>query len=201
MCGGCHTLSRMALPHTVRFANKSRAFWKLLLSFRKRDWVLSDYPVWTREQEPDPEFTALRFKQHRYVASIVGWTLSGSGDSATEAMDNLKVNFETAKAERAREAKRSPRPGTRAPIEFASQAHVDLYPDLAQDFVRRVLELEWAWISDESCLWHFHTEETNDRLNVKIIEVYGVDVSDIESGRLADILDRIAIVQTSTDQM
>jgi hypothetical protein len=63
---------------------------------------------------------------------------------------------------------------------------------------RRVLRLDWAWISDESSLWDFHHQETNAALVAKIREVYGVDVSDIESANLADILDRIAANQRST---
>jgi hypothetical protein len=85
-----------------------------------------------------------------------------------------------------------PRPGIHAPIEFAAQERVDAHPELADDFVRRVLGLDWAWISDGSSLSDFHTGETNDALYAKIGEVYGVDVSDIENGNLAEILDRIA---------
>ncbi|MGA9586626.1 MAG: hypothetical protein WBQ95_14935 [Terracidiphilus sp.] len=50
----------------------------------------------------------------------------------------------------------------------------------------------WAWISDESSLWDFHIDETNERMWAKILEVYGVDVSDIESARLSEIFNRIA---------
>lgn len=58
--------------------------------------------------------------------------------------------------------------------------------------MRRVLELKWAWISDESSLWDFHQDETNDSLISRIREVYDVDVSDIKSARLSEILERIA---------
>ena len=51
--------------------------------------------------------------------------------------------------------------------------------------------MDWAWISDESSLWDFHGELTNDHLYAKIKEVYGVDVSDIESARLWMIFRRI----------
>ena len=71
------------------------------------------------------------------------------------------------------------------------------HPELAEDFVRRVLGLDWAWISDESSLWDFHTSETNELLCTKIMQVYGVDVSDIESGKLSEILDRIAATRAS----
>ncbi len=60
-----------------------------------------------------------------------------------------------------------------------------------------MLGLGWAFVSDESSLWDFHTGETNKVLIAKIKDPYGVDVSDIESGNLAMILDRIA---TSRDR-
>jgi hypothetical protein len=51
--------------------------------------------------------------------------------------------------------------------------------------------VDWAWISDESSLWDFHEDETNESLTDKIRHIYGVDVSDISSGNLANIFDRI----------
>jgi hypothetical protein len=52
--------------------------------------------------------------------------------------------------------------------EFAPTERVNAHRKLAEDFTRRVLGLEWAWISDESSLWDFHTEKTNDALFAKI---------------------------------
>jgi hypothetical protein len=63
--------------------------------------------------------------------------------------------------------------------------------ELAKDFVKRILDIDWAWISDESTLCDFHSEETNESSIKKIRDVYGVDVSDISDGNLADIFDRI----------
>jgi len=85
-----------------------------------------------------------------------------------------------------------PRPGTKVPIEFAPSTRVYADQGLAEDFIRRVLGLEWAFISDQSSLWDFHTGETNQILIAKIQDLYGVDVSDIESGNVAIILERIA---------
>jgi hypothetical protein len=84
------------------------------------------------------------------------------------------------------------RPGVNAPIEFATQELVSANRELSEDFTRRVLNLDWAWISDESSLWDFHTDETNEQILGKIFEVYGVDVSDIDSARVSEILNRIA---------
>ena len=85
-----------------------------------------------------------------------------------------------------------PRPGTKVRVQFSSTKRIDNHSAIADDFVQRVLELDWAWISDDSTLFDFHTNESNDHLVEKIRSVYGVDVSDISTGNLADIFDRIA---------
>lgn len=183
----------------VRIANQALAVWKLCLSFRKRDWELADYPIAFRRQDPDPDsdYTAPRFKLPRHVGSIINWQLSGSGDSQERALESLRGTFDAVKLARLEEGRQLPRPGTQAPIEFASQLRVNAHRELADDFIDKVLELEGAWISDESSLWDFHTDETNDILCSRIKEVYGVDVSDIQSAILSDILERIAAEQRS----
>jgi hypothetical protein len=125
----------------------------------------------------------------------VNWGLAGGGNTETEALQCLEKNLATAKMERASSGISLPRPGKRVPIQFASQERVSAHPELAEDFAHRVLGLDWAWISDESSLWDFHHDETNDALISKIDEVYGVDVSDIQSARLTEILERIATRQ------
>jgi hypothetical protein len=110
----------------------------------------------------------------------------------------LQKRFAAENARRANERKQLPRPGTHVPIELASRDRVDAHPELTKDFVRRVLNLDWAWISDESSLWDFHASDDNRVLIAKINEVYGVDVSDIESARLSEILERIAAAQPSS---
>jgi hypothetical protein len=77
-------------------------------------------------------------------------------------------------------------------LELASRQRVSAHSELAEDFIRRVLKLDWAFISDESSLWDFHEAETNGALIARIEEVYGVDVSDIESAKLPEVLERIA---------
>ena len=172
---------------------KIRAWWKYLLSLFKRDWNLHDYPISVRKQEIDPGYVGTRLKQYKYSAQIVNWwVVSGNGDTEGEALQDLQKHFLLTKAERAKSGKKLPRPGTHVEIEFASRERVDAHPDLAEDFVRRVLNLDWAWISDESSLWDFHSSEDNQALIAKINEVYGVDVSDVESAKLWQILDRIA---------
>jgi hypothetical protein len=125
------------------------------------------------------------------------WVVSGGGNTKLEALQELEKSFATVKAERAKDGKKLPRPGTHAEIEFASRDRVDAHAELAEDFIRRVLNLDWAFVSAESSLWDFHSAADNQDLIAKINEVYGVDVSDIESAKLWQILDRIATSRVS----
>jgi hypothetical protein len=164
------------------------AAWKYALSFFKRDWQWNDYPIWIREQKPEQDMQFPGLTLQRYVAMVVNWsTVSGCGDSKAEAMGKLKACFEKLKL-----AKPLPRPGTGLPIEFASQDRIMAHTELADDFVKRVLEVEGAWISDGSTLWDFSLAENDDVFHARIREIYGVDVSDIKSGNIAEILERIA---------
>ncbi|MGB7151730.1 MAG: hypothetical protein WBD45_21415 [Terriglobales bacterium] len=188
----------MSSNSVVEARNRLSAAWKLFLSLFKRDWELSDYPVVLREHEVDPNHAGNRLKPHRSSAAIVNWwVVTGGGDTEREALQELEKAFGAVKSERANAKERLPRPGRHVPIEFASQQRVNAHAELADDFVRRVLALDWAFISDASSLWDFHHAETNEALIARIKEVYGVDVSDIESARLSEILERIASTQPS----
>ncbi|MGB8010331.1 MAG: hypothetical protein WCF68_01860 [Terriglobales bacterium] len=182
----------------MRLNEQLHAAWKFCLSLRKRNWELDDYPITVREQAIDPDSVGSRLKQHRYAARIVNWwALLGMGDTEQEARQVLEEHFASIKVERDKTGEALPRPGTKVPIQFASQKRVEVYPELAEDFIHRVLNLDWAWISDESSLWDFHHNETNEELIAKINEVYGVDVSDIQSAKLAEVFERIAAIHKS----
>jgi len=188
----------MDFSFAVTVKNKIRAWWKWCLSLLKRDWNLSDYPISVRKHEIDPSYVGTRLKQHRYTAQIVNWwVISGGGDTKTEALQELQKRFATVKAEKAKDGKKLPRPGTHVEIEFASSERVNAHAELAEDFIRRVLNLDRAFISDESSLWDFHSSDDNQEFIAKINQVYGVDVSDIESAMLWQILDRIASSRVS----
>lgn len=149
---------------------------------------MDDYPirVW-RRPVTEPSHKS-RLKPLEWTASVINWPgMSGSANSRAEALQELRKNFDRFKARKPS----LPRPGTKVPIEFAASERVGQHSKLAKDFVKRVLDLEWAWISDESSLGDFHDDETNESLTDKIRRIYGVDVSDISSGNLADIFDRI----------
>ena len=112
--------------------------------------------------------------------------MSGVGDTHDEAEEDLRTNFE----HRVTSGDKLPRPGGQNPtIKFASTDELDRNSELLQPFISDVLQLPWAWISDESSLWDFHTEIDNASYYERIENIYGVDVSDIEGARIHDILD------------
>ena len=101
-----------------------------------------------REHQIDPDYVGTRLKQHRYSVAIVNWwVICGSGDSKSEALEELKKRFAAEQVERGKAGKPLPRPGTHVPIEFASRQRVGIHPELAEDFIRHVLNLGWAWIA------------------------------------------------------
>lgn len=187
----------MPFSRTTRIINRMLAAWKWLLSFRKSEWSLNDYPIRVTRQEPDPTFSAPRFNQHLYRAYIVNGAITGFGNTPVEAMAGLRQNFESVRQRRKEEAIQTIRPGANWPVEFASQEEVSRDESFNEEFIQKVLGLDWAWISDESSLWDFHTEQTNDLLLAKVREVYGVDVSDIGSARLWEIFERIKQAKSS----
>lgn len=172
-----------------------QAGWKYLLSFRKRDWEFADYPVIVRRQADASASWGdeARFTTPAYVARMVNWTgLDGFGHTPQEALADLRKRFEQA-CER-RDAK--PRPGTQVPIQFASQERVTARQELADEFVRDVLGVEDAWISDQSSLWHFALGGSLEEYYAKIEALYGVDVRGVPDGNIAKILDRISAARS-----
>lgn len=175
---------------TKSWSARLLARWKYLLSFLKSDWELDDYPVIVRKQADagDSFGDEVRFTSPAYVARVVNWTgLDGFGSTRAKALANLRERFMTACARRSTK----PRPGTDVPLEFASQDRIAARQALADEFVREVLGVEDAWLSDESCLWHFALGGSLDEYYAKILLFYGVDVRDVAEGNIAAILERI----------
>ena len=121
------------------------------------------------------------------------WQMAGHGDTRDQALANLRVSFETFRSRH----DVLPRPGSGAPLEFASSHLVERYETLARDFLQRLLGLNHddCFISDQSSLWDFNGGDSNDTLYRKISDLYGVDVSDVDSARLGKILEKIALHQ------
>ncbi|MGC1383807.1 MAG: hypothetical protein WA823_08515 [Candidatus Acidiferrales bacterium] len=165
----------------------AQAVWKGFTSRFKREWTLDDYPIRVRSTKPTDPASASRFKTIPWYVDVVNWSaISGQGDTKQEALENLRKSFDRFVATR----EPRPRPGTNVPIKFAVSVRVQAHAELARDFTNRILGLDWVWISDESSLWDFHAERTNEKYVEAIRRVYAVDVSDITNGNLADIFDR-----------
>ena len=85
-----------------------------------------------------------------------------------------------------------PRPGAKLPIQFASRERINAHEELANDLIHRVLQLEWALVTDESSLWDFTSSQSIQEFQDRILLIYQASVYDIENGNLAAILERIA---------
>ncbi len=161
-------------------------FWKRLLSYRKSDWDLDDYPIRVTEvTNPEPG-------QPKYFAQILRWFLTGVGETETSAKDNLRSNFENFRKERPDDVKR---PGVQMPIEFASTEGIEKYDSIAERFINEILGFDRGdpvFISDESSLLDFTaTDDERAEYVFRTKEVFGVDISDIANGNLLEIFERI----------
>src|ERR1044072_2650564 len=165
-----------------------RAGIKYLLSYTRFDWQLADYPIRFRNSQVTQ--TGGRLKQFPWSCQIINWwQIGGFGDTKQDAYADLEKRFSEIKSN----GKPLPRPGTGLPIEFAPTVRMQLHDDIADDFFSRVLDMNYGdcLITDESSLWDFHGEESNEHLHRKIWDAYRMDVSDIDDGNLVKIFERI----------
>jgi hypothetical protein len=93
-------------------------------------------------------------------------------------------------------------------IEMAPQISVDQFKDIAVDFMPKIFDMDYAdvLITDESSIWDFDFEFPDDckkpvkhntkNYLLKIKEVYGIDVSDVEELLLVKIFERIRILRS-----
>lgn len=181
--------------HIAEYKRRFRMKVKYCLSFLKRGWQLRDYPVILREFATPESDPGNGWHFPRFEAYIQGWHLSGTGDTPDEARASLAAAFQKQKAKHAAQGKPLPRPGVLVPFDFASTARIDGHGALAQDFIERVLGLEWAWVSDLSGLGEFSIGHSPNIYIDRIREIYRVDCSDLTDAPLVDILDRIAAHQ------
>jgi hypothetical protein len=167
---------------------------KYILSFFKRDWNLRDYPLQIIDQYPNglpmnlPTEGSLR--PIKWVVRVPGWLrMSGYGDTQDDAYSDLQRKFHEFKME----GNKLPRPGTKLPIQIASHEQIDRYEYIAQDFFPKILDMDYGRIliiTDISSLWNF-LHENEEEYIMRIHDVYGVDISDIEDGSLVRIFERI----------
>lgn len=159
---------------------KLSAIFKWLMSFQKSDWVLSDYPLRIQEQNQIDEAVP------KYAAQIINWwQMTGVGNTREEAISDLNQMFLNIKEN----GETLPRPGTGLPIEFASCEVLEKYWSVVSRLIEEVLcyDIDEIFISDESSLWDFPEGDNKDYYFDKIKEIFGVDVSHIESGYISEI--------------
>lgn len=169
---------------------------KYINSFSKKNWNLYDYPIRIKHFKDTKNIDLTgRFKPVIWEAQVIGWFLSGCGDTREEALNNLEKNFSNYKKEHV-----LPRPGTDKPIEFAPTVEIEQYKELLEEFCIKILgfkSMEGIFISDESSLWDFHMEDSNEKYVNKIKEVYGVDTTRLgKSGNILSLLKLIREKQT-----
>ena len=168
---------------------------KYVASFLKSDWELKDYPIRFRQLRSERDVNGDdSIKWDRWIAQIVNWwQMNGGGQTREEAYENLMKQFEDYR----RTGPTLPRPGTEVPIEVCPTDEIDCYQDIARDFLKRILDIDyddpWCIITDASSLWEFTLldDVTDDELVAKAQAEYEVDISDIKDGSLVAIFKRI----------
>lgn len=169
-----------------------KATWKYLLSFIKSDWSIRDYPLRYRYQDTSKRQDGSTFSLIPWIVQIVNWwQMAGHGDTKEAAYADLARKIEHYKTS----GKPLPRPGTGYPLEFVPCDGVRKYAHIAEDFFPKILNMkleEILFLSDQSSLFDFHLDNSNNKFCEKIKTIYGVDVSDIKNGNLLAIFQRIA---------
>ncbi len=169
--------------YTIR--ERTQIVWNWLLSFTKSQWKIVDYPVRVRKNGDTPE------PDIAFCAQILNWPGPiGLGPTGKEAYNSLAQDLEEIRKHR----ERMSRPGSHVPIEFASTDRVSSDEELLNDFIEQILGFtrsDPVFISDESTLDEFGDETRLAELRRRIKDVYGVEVTDIAGGNIADILELI----------
>lgn len=145
--------------------NQINAFYKLFLSYFKKEWKFEDYPLktWTNLNAEHDDI--------KYGASFTNWmTFVSHGNTKEIAIENLKHNFDEYKQNNVLH-----RPGKKVPIRFAESNEIGKYEDIAVDFFDKIIEIDFysCFISDYSSLHDFDIDI--DETVRKIKSVYGIE--------------------------
>jgi hypothetical protein len=175
--------------------NQALAVSKFLKSFFRRDWSVRDYPLKVSQRPVDQLLVTKRFKELAWTAQIVNWWhMRGDGMSRDEALADLSGKLAVYKT-----SHRLPRPGTGAPLEvtWALSEAITQFEDVAYEIVERLFDIprEDCILTDESSLWDFHGEETNEPYLVALKQIFGVDASDLKPPTIAEIARRFQNVR------
>jgi len=168
---------------------------KFLLSFTKREWEFEDYPLEVYNNENAIDDTC------RYGAKFTNWLGTvGHGETSDKAVEQLREHFELFIQYSKEHDKKIPRPGKSVPITFASTAHIELYEDIAEDFLYRMFGLKYSegFYSDGSHLGYFtlasdeiSEKEARRHIINRTLLAYDVDITDIYDEPLWWVLKRI----------
>jgi hypothetical protein len=167
-----------------------KRYYKFVLSFIKSNWTLNDFPIEFRQQEM-LDLSGTNLTMFPWEARIINWYwMNGSGNSKMEAYINLKERFEAHLAE----GLKLPRPGTNVKVRFASVSRIDTVEKEAVDFFKDIFDMDYygMFISDESSMYDFcWADELLNEKKLKIQEVYGIQIDDIEGLKIVGILEEI----------
>ncbi len=146
---------------------KLKAFYKYLISFFKSNWTFDDYPVETWKN-PNAQHDEIK-----YGAGIINWSsFISHGATPEEAIKNLKKDL--AEYE---ENYKLPRPGIKAPLQFAKTDRIENYDEIGIDFFDKILGVDYFdhFVSDESILFDIDFEKENTVEKIK--NEYGIEVT------------------------
>lgn len=163
---------------------------KRILSYYKKDWSLSDYPVEFYGQKVE-DLSGTNLTMFPWEARIIDWYwMNADGYSKIEAHKKLMDRFNAYKEE----GHQLPRPGTRVPLTFASVSKIDNLEKVAVDFFRNIFDLDYygMFISDESSLYNFCWSDTEiEKVHDMINHYYQIDINNIDGLIIVDILEKI----------
>ena len=169
-----------------------RAFWKWFLSWFKNEWGPNDYPLRYREQGSESEIFRVGRTVPRWSLQVINWwQIGGIGDTREEAFSDFKASLAAVRES----GKKLPRPGTGLPIEFASAKIIERHQNLAREFFREILNLDYdeCFISDESSLYDFAASEAEAiELASRIESCFQIKLHDREKLLVSRILENIA---------
>ena len=169
-----------------------KAFIKRIKSYSKKDWNFNDYPIETWKNPNAGE------DKVAFGAAIINWSgLVGHGETSEKALVALNESFKLYKENN----DELPRPGTKVPFKFASTENIDKYENIAVDFFKEVLNMDYfgGFYSDGSILAFFEPYGDDEIMNKKMKEeiikrtlsLYNVDITDIYDEPLWRIFERI----------
>ena len=83
--------------------------------------------------------------------------------------------------------------GKKHTIRFASTERIEKYDELATEFFEKILGFDYGncILTDLSSILDFSNMDAE--LIGKVMDIYKIDISDIEDGNFAEIFDRIAL--------